>query len=302
MEAARPIDSLYLSPHAEDVPLACPARLAADAAAGRRALLLVAFGAAPEGEAAAVLSRMGAEVFTAALAPAAVRDPAFRSYRALAGSSRPEDAGVVDALATLLASMLRRLKPRDLYLPLAVGGHVDHRLAHEAALQVVTAGAGRDVFLYEERPEAFVRGAVRIRLAQLGAVLPPAGEGAADAAGLLRYLLGFHVAPALRGDLAGLRERLRGAQLAARQWREARRWQPRRALGLRLQPSLFAPGSSLLEPARELRDAFLPAAAARTPARFTRLAKAYARRIGAGEAAERCWLLLPPRVDTPLPD
>ena len=80
--------------------------------------------------------------------------------------------------------------------------------------EISNANWGR---LYEERPEAFVRGAVRVRLGQLGARLPPAAAQAADRAHLAPFLWRFHLAPSLRGDLRGWPELLRSTGLAARQ-------------------------------------------------------------------------------------
>src|SRR5258708_35086179 len=94
----------------------------------------------------------------------------------------------------LLADIGPRIRPRHLYAPLGVGGHVDHRLTYEAALRAFAGEPGRNLFFYEERPEAFVPGAARIRLGLLGARLPPGAAHAAHRAGLARYLTSLHVA------------------------------------------------------------------------------------------------------------
>jgi LmbE family N-acetylglucosaminyl deacetylase len=193
-------------------------------------------------------------------------------------------------LARRLADLLPRLRPREVYVPLGVGGHVDHRICHEAALRVMQSGAGRNVFLYEERPESFVPGAVRVRLGQVGARLPPAASAAATEGGLARFLLGFHTAPHVRAQVGGMVERFRCTGEAARDWREARAWHPQRAFGPRLQP-LLQPGTPAgVEALRERA-----AAAGRSGAALVARAEAYARRVGAGGHAERYWLLLPVR-------
>jgi hypothetical protein len=194
------------------------------------------------------------------------------------------------------------------YMPLGVGSHIDHRLAHEASLRGFQGGEGRNVFLYEERPEAFVRGAVRLRLGQVGARLPPAASHAADRARLAPFLWRFSLAPALRGDLKGWPDRLRSTGLAARQWRQGKAWHPQKGFGPRLQPVVQPTEPGLIDSARQLQSALAPTSGAGK--RVARLSAAYARRLGGGEHAERFWLLLPPReeggitvaeVDEPLP-
>jgi hypothetical protein len=197
------------------------------------------------------------------------------------------------------------------YVPLGVGSHIDHRLSHEACLRGFQSGDGRNVFLYEERPESFVRGAVRVRLGQLGARLPPAAAQAADRARFAPFLWRFHLAPTLRGDLKGWPERLKTTGLAARQWRQGRAWHPQKGFGPRLQPVVHPTEPALLESVRALQAATSGSASRGSVARVARLSAAYARRLGAGEHAERFWLLLPAReeggittvadMDEPLP-
>ena len=117
------------------------------------------------------------------------------------------------------------------------------------------------MFLYEERPEAFVRGAVRVRLGQVGARLPPAAAHAADRARLAPFLWRFHLAPALRGDLKGWPERLRSTGLAARQWRQGRAWHPQKGFGPRLQPVVHPTEPALFEGVRALQAALASSSA-----------------------------------------
>jgi hypothetical protein len=186
----------------------------------------------------------------------------------------------------VLADIGHRSRAKEVYVPLGVGQHIDHRLAHEACRAAFPRGEGRNVFLYEERPEAFVPGAVRVRLSQVGARLPPGAVEAADRAGLARFVVRYHVAPKLRGDLKGWGDRLRSAALAARQWRESRAWHPLKGFGPRLQPFVDA----VAEPPVDLRELTGPRLGA-----VEKLARAYASAVGRAAYAERYWLLLPPR-------
>ena len=136
------------------------------------------------------------------------RSDYYSSFQALVEGRRDDDDGWVKQIAQALGEIAHRSKASQVYVPLGVGSHIDHRLSHEASLRALQSGDGRNVFLYEERPEAFVRGAVRVRLGQVGARLPPAAVHAADRARLAPFVWRFHLAPTLRGDLKGWPERL----------------------------------------------------------------------------------------------
>lgn len=295
LEALAPVDSLYVSPHHDDVFLSCGARLLADAGRRLRVLVVTIFGEGERDWPPVALRGTGIRHFTLGLPDARRRSDYYSSFQALVEGRRADDDARLKEIAQALTDIGHRSKASQVYVPLGVGSHIDHRLSHEACLRAFHSGDGRNVFLYEERPEAFVRGAVRVRLGQLGARLPPAAAQAADPARLAPFLWRFHVAPSLRGDLKGWPERLRSTGLAARQWRQGRAWHPQRGFGPRLQPVVHSTESALLDGVRQLQAALAPATAAAT--RMARLSAAYARRLGGAEHAERFWLLLPPREE-----
>jgi len=289
----QPCDSLYVSPHADDVFLSCPARLLQEQARGASILLVTLFddaGRAPEAAVpgrASFLSRPGVQHLAVGLPAAPARDPAYATFRGLTQGRQAVDEDCLGRAVELLADIGHRTRAREVYAPLGVGQHIDHRLAHEASRGAFPPrGGGRNVFLYEERPEAFVPGAVRVRLSQVGARLPPGAVEAADRAGLARLLVRFHVAPAFRGDLKGWGDRIRSAGLAARQWRESRAWHPLKGFGPRLQPIVDAAA----EPPAEIGELIGPRSAA-----VEKLGRAYATAVGGAGYAERYWLLLPAR-------
>jgi LmbE family N-acetylglucosaminyl deacetylase len=289
----QPCDSLYVSPHADDVFLSCPARLLQEQARGASILLVTLFddaGRSPDAVVAgraSFLSRPGVQSLQVGLPAAPARDPAYATFRGLTQGRQAVDEDCLGRAVELLADISHRTRAREVYLPLGVGQHIDHRLAHEASRSAFPPrGGGRNVFLYEERPEAFVPGAVRVRLSQVGARLPPGAVEAADRAGLARLLVRFHVAPTFRGDLKGWGDRIRSAGLAARQWRESRAWHPLKGFGPRLQPIVDAAA----EPPAGLGDLVGPRSAA-----VEKLGRAYATAVGGAAYVERYWLLLPAR-------
>jgi hypothetical protein len=280
-----PADSLYVAPSQDDILMSLAARLVADQAEGRRVVLVGLFdepGLATREADAAIDAVLGGT-------------PPTRVRLGL-----PLDSPDVVLLAAEALSDLRyRTRAGDLYMPLGVGGDLGRRVAHEAALHAYGSGEGRNVFLYEERPEAVVPGAVRMRLAQIGAWLPPGAAHAAEAAGLPSFLLSFHVPSSLRGEMRTWAERLRSTGEATRQWREARAWHPLKGLGPRLQPVVHVPTETQLEAVGGVVAAVMPGSTRSRPrARFGSLARNYARRLGGATHAERLWLLLPTRAGT----
>jgi len=294
-EAIDVCDSLYVSPHGDDVLLSCSARLLSEVARGLRITVVTVF-AAGGGKAYfaadAAFDRLGVRRLSLGVPEASRRQGAYEAFEALIDHTHPDDADVIGVAAEALADLGHRSRARQIYVPLGVGGHVDHRLCHEASLRAFESGAGRNVYLYEDRPEAFVRGAVRMRLGHVGARLPPGAVRAAEDTSLAAFLLRYHVGPSLRGDMKGWGERARGARVAARLWREARSWRPGKGgFGPRLQPLIHAAEPAVLPDVRALVSE--TAASARAGERMVILAGRYAQRLGASDHAERLWLLLP---------
>jgi LmbE family N-acetylglucosaminyl deacetylase len=284
---------VYVSPHADDVFLSCPARLLQEQTQGARILIVTLFGDVGRSQVASAagrasfLARPGVQQLDVGLPGAPARDPAYTTFRGLTQGRQAVDEDCLARAVELLADIAHRTRARAVYLPLGVGQHIDHRLAHEASRGAFPPrGEGRNVFLYEERPEAFGPGAVRVRLSQVGARLPPGAVEAVDRAGLARLLIRFHVAPTFRGDLKGWGDRLRSAGLAARQWRASRAWHPLRGFGPRLQPVV----DTATEVPAEVRELTGPSSSA-----VEKLGRAYSAAVGGAAYAERYWLLLPPR-------
>jgi len=179
------------------------------------------------------------------------------------------------------------------YVPLAVGGHVDHRLVHEAGYHAMPEAPGREVFFYEDRPYAFLPGAVWMRLGQLGARLPPAAQ-LSEGTGLLQYLLRFQMSTYVRAHARGL-DRLRCSGSAFRQWLDARGWHPRRAAGPRFQPVEHLLEAPAIEVAREMLAWHAARLSLCTSAPHARPSHpAAVPRLKRRDENERYWLLLPP--------
>lgn len=285
------LDSVFVSAHEGEAQFSCAARIRDDHKRGLRALVVSLFRAPGEEPWPGCVS--------IGMPDAPRRDPSCNSHRAMVyGRSEANDACLGEAVR-ILDEVFRRTQARHIYLPLGVGGNLDHRIAHEAGLRAIPPDSGRDVFFYEERPEALVPGAVRVRLGQLGARLPPVAAPVAREGGLARFLFRYHTVPHRREALAGFSERVRCTRLAARAWWEARAWQPHKAFGPRLQPLLHGAEASDLEAIHEMAGLFdmRRGAPARALERLVALAAAYTRRLGGSGHVERYWLLLPGREE-----
>ncbi len=289
-------DCLFVAPHGDDVALGCPARLQYECERGRRVLVVALF--EPIGTntpAAQAVRRLGASYVAAGL-PAA-RDRRAQSAPATRVTERgPEDEDIAFESARLLAEIGPSTQAIHIYAPLGLGNSVDHLLTYEAAVRAFATESGRNLFLYEERPEAFVPGAVRTRLALLGARLPPGAARTPERVLMMRHLWRVNEPPALRGAGETLGDRLRAIAEARRRFRLARAWNPQRAFGPRLQPIVYAADEEARDRARVVVAALLPKddrGRPRAARRFDACAALAAKKLGGVYHAERFWLFLP---------
>lgn len=304
--------SLYFSPHEDDVLLSCPGRLLAERAQGASVVVAVAFssdGSPEAGAAGRALTEMGIELAGLGFAPAPERNEFYRSFTRACFERHSEDAQLLPELSERIRELVLRTRARHVYLPLGAAGHVDHKLCHEAGLRALHDATGRDVFFYEERPQAFVPGAIRARMSELGARLPPVAADIHDDPSTARAFLSFALAPFLRTERLPAAERVRAARRFARGLRAGRAWRPTRAFGLRLQPVLETLSAAELHrmlgalSGTEARIAQLFG----TRQRLEAQARRYSERLGRAPYTERYWLMLPPRdegglVSVPLAD
>ena len=300
-------DCLFVAPHGDDVMLACPARLQSEAERGRRVLVLALFEpVGGEGAAARAARDLGVDYVAAGLVPARARRAEGLLAEAPGRSVEDEDA--MAEAAALLAEAGPRTRAIHVYAPLGLGGSADHSLTYESAVRAFATEPGRNLFLYEERPEAFVPGAVRTRLALLGARLPPGASRSVRRSWLLAYLWRVNEPARLRDDIHGIGARLAALAEARRLFAQARPWNPQRAFGPRLQPVVHAGDEEAMGRARAVAELLLcrnRVGRRRAAAIFNQRAAVAAKRLGGAYHAERLWLFLPsgdglPEVQHPL--
>jgi hypothetical protein len=281
-------ESCYVARNGETIPFSCAGRLAAERSRGLRVLVVSVGGPADDPEVDSALERLGADVLCWGIPWPEAQVPLSESL-----PSRPRASEAWEQeLRPFLEEVWRRARPKRVYLPLGVAGDAEDRAIHDVALQVFRSLETRDLFLYEERPAALLGGAVRMRLAQIGASLPPAASRVGGAS-LPATVLSFGRAPHLAKRMPGWSERLRAAGTVSREWLLSRRWQPQRAFGPRLQPILQE-----VVGAGEGVSALLPrlvASAYGSERKLLASSLRYARSLGHGQAVERYWLVLPER-------
>ena len=197
-------DHIYLSPHLDDVVLACAGRIARQRAAGAAVLVVTVFAGehAGPGQAAATrplapfqdvaarrredrraLEVLGADYRWLDFPDAIQRRPRYRSLPGITAPVGRREAALAAALAAAAASLHRQWPAATLYFPLGIGNHVDHQLVFGAGLALTRHIAPADrIRFYEDTPYVCIPNLLRHRLEQLG-MTGAAGDAAARTAG-----------------------------------------------------------------------------------------------------------------------
>lgn len=103
-------------------------------------------------EEACAAVRLGAAHRWLDLPDAIYRGERYRADAELFGTVHADDAGLVDVLMAAIEPLLGGAGSSPCFVPLAVGGHVDHRIVCEVGLRLTRAG--REVWAYEDFPYA----------------------------------------------------------------------------------------------------------------------------------------------------
>lgn len=204
---------LIVSPHLDDAVLSCAGAIHTHVRRGDQVIVATVFTQGHEhaqrrAEDLRAVSSLGAVALHLGLLDAPERLRCDRTHRALVEEAPLREADVAWVQGVIDAA-IRRVKPTQVWAPLGVGGHIDHRVVHAALGGHTTVPSGVGSVLYEDRPYAFLAGAVRRRLADLGlSLIGPPESGTATARDLLRapdpaiVREGLQTLPHLRSYLA----------------------------------------------------------------------------------------------------
>jgi LmbE family N-acetylglucosaminyl deacetylase len=182
------IRALFVSPHFDDVALSCAGTLCQRQAEGDPCLVATVFTemAEPVSEYAREFNREcglgpddthrlwqlrrqedrdAAAILNTRFVWLGFVDAIYRGYHSdadLFGVPRPEDRVVAERVASTLVALWAKTAAAVVYVPLAIGEHVDHQLC--AGLGATLAAAGACVVFYEDYPYAEAPGALARRL------------------------------------------------------------------------------------------------------------------------------------------
>jgi len=233
---------LFLSPHLDDAVFSCAARILHEVEMGARVTVATVFSharrhssqsadyVARRAEDRRALQALGASPRWLGLLDAPWRNPFYNSFQRIVLETAPGEEECLALVRDRLDRLCRELKPATIYVPLAVGTHIDHRMVFAAASSLPTPGA--KVF-YEDRPYALVDAAVELRLKNIGVAAKVIGVTPAwpsKPVQFTRYLRSFCFAPYVRRYLPPGSDRKRveailGAQFASpaavNQWFES---------------------------------------------------------------------------------
>jgi LmbE family N-acetylglucosaminyl deacetylase len=175
------VNHVFVQPHFDDVALGCGGTVASLAAAGEGVWLVTVFSDGPRGptrgsplarqlhahwrtgrRAARVRAAeddeaaryLGAVPLRLGLREAVYRGHRYRSWDQLYGTPHRRDQQLAERVASILGSFPVPA-PQELYVPLALSGHVDHRIVREAG--ELLADRGARISYYEDFGEGPVR-------------------------------------------------------------------------------------------------------------------------------------------------
>ena len=185
----RRYSTVFVAPHFDDVALSCGGTVALEARRGP-VLIVTVFAGEPTGplnpfarfqherwgtgeqtlairreEDQDACASLGAEHRWLGFPDAIYRGALYLADEYLFGDVNPEDQPTVQAVHDELGALLGELRPEQIYLPLGIGGHVDHRIC-QSAVPALWASVD-SIFLYEDFPYAVTTGALQDALARI---------------------------------------------------------------------------------------------------------------------------------------
>ncbi len=187
-DALGTVDALFVSPHLDDVALSCGGTAALEARHGRALVATIFAGRPSEAlnpfarfqherwghlddavgerrrEDAAAMAVLGARSIWLDFPDAIYRGNLYLSDADLFGPVKPDDGPVAEAVAERIGELVQSARPTRIYLPLAVGEHVDHQIC--SALEERLRAIEGDVLFYEDFPYAATPGAVERHVAR----------------------------------------------------------------------------------------------------------------------------------------
>ena len=223
-------DCLFISPHLDDAVISCALRILQERRAGKTAAVatlcssglgipgLLAPYSVRRREDEAALSVLGVDdPIQLGFKDAPFRNLFYTSFQRIILGEHPNDAPYAKELAARVAQLCKELTPETVFLPLAVGTHIDHRHTHRLWR---TLSPETKIVFYEDRPYSFLPLNLQLRLTEIGAnILEPqlAETLMADRTkGLRSFSAGLKTVTMYKNVLKSKRQRFRYVLSAAR--------------------------------------------------------------------------------------
>ncbi len=169
------LTKLYISPHFDDVVFSCAGKIIDDVTNGFKVIVVTVFTKSNAKDLVIYKTRseennqalliLGAEGINLDFFDAPYRHQYYNSFRRLLLERHPLDnIEFVSSIGVALNELYSAILPAEVYAPLAVGEHIDHRLCFESVVGYLSC----PITFYEDRPYSFATFAVESRLKSLG--------------------------------------------------------------------------------------------------------------------------------------
>lgn len=181
IEALAGADIVAISPHFDDVAFSCAHALGDACAKGKRVVVITLFSETGEesplmlgsadqerrrAEDVRASEVAGFERLEGGFLDAPFREPSHSDFLSIVWEEPAPNE--LAAVSLWLGTMLANAQPKEVWAPLAVGRHVDHRIAYHACYDLQRALPDFPVFYYEDLPYAWADQAAEMRLSEMG--------------------------------------------------------------------------------------------------------------------------------------
>lgn len=171
-------DLLFLSPHLDDVAISCAGRIIHELAKGKHILVATLFSLGSETDESKkvyscrrqedeeAMQLLGVDHILLDLKDAPCRDNFYSSFERMFIEESKGDKDFQTKVSTQIKQICEEHQPEIVFFPLAIGGHIDHRLTCRGFSAVRQR---TKVEFYEDRPYVFLRNNINYRLRAMNA-------------------------------------------------------------------------------------------------------------------------------------
>ena len=172
---------LFIAPHYDDAVLSCSARIIAARSQNINVTIATVFSSGSESSADRAYYQdrnnenleaarlLGSDCVELGFLDAPYRNSGYAPYLGLTGPVLAEDRATIDLVGDKILELCAVLNPDTVFLPLAIGEHVDHRVVFQTWPRLYKA---HKIEFYEDRPYVLLPGMINVRAQLLSASMP----------------------------------------------------------------------------------------------------------------------------------